>query len=146
MPRQWFWALWMLFAFAPAATATVPDPTFSHCDPTLSFNGRGGCAFTVYVRDLFNIPVDSSVVTVDFGTCTHDTLFAVQDSGFTVSGNSISGLTGCCAFAVGEGNVTFRIRGTGSGSCTVKIYATVPRFRISFSSMSSRAFASTASR
>ena len=123
----------LLATVCPVASAVIPDPTFSHCDQKISVGPTGACPFSVTVYDMFANLLANATVVVDFGTCPV-VLSPSQDPEFTVSGATISGMTNA------QGVVVFRIRGTGGGSCAVKVRAasaSQPTIFVQFCSFSS---------
>lgn len=104
---------------ASAAFAVVPDPTFSIVGNCLVVAPGGEYPFSVTVKDQFANPINNSAVTVDFTGASSVHLCSGADSGFTVSGATITGHTNV------SGLVTFTIHGGGSQitGATIKVYA-----------------------
>ena len=107
-----------VLAITSAASAVVPDPTFSSCGACLVVAPGGEYSFSVTVKDQFNNPINNSNVTVDFGSCPNVALCSGQDAGFSAVGQTVSGHTSI------SGSISFTIH--GGGVCNpgpVKIYA-----------------------
>jgi len=59
----------VIIAVTQAATITVPDPARSSVDPCLVVCPQGDIAFHVTVRDIANVPLAGSVVSINFCSC-----------------------------------------------------------------------------
>ncbi len=112
---------------ASAAFASVPSPSNSTVPACISLVGNNGGVidpagqFTVTVRDLANVPINNSLVVVDFSAC----------SGLTLCNTgAFAGVTLDCgtqtarAFTGVGGTVTFRIAGHANNSGNQPPYAT----------------------
>ncbi len=106
-----------VMAVTSAASAVVPDPTFSSCVGCMTIAPGGEYSFSVTVKDQFNLPINNSNVTIDFAGVPVVVICPTQDAGFTSAGQTISGKTGI------SGGVVFTTHGGGAGAGTIKIYA-----------------------
>jgi hypothetical protein len=104
---------------ASAAFASVPSPANSVTPPCVSLVGDNGSGvidpagnFTVTVRDLANLPINNSLVVVDFSGCSGLQICDANDAGRTVDcgTQTVRGFTG-----VG-GTITFHIKGHANNS------------------------------
>jgi len=112
---------------ASAAFASVPSPGNSSVPACISLVGNNGGVidpvgqFVVTVRDLANLPINNSLVVVDFSSC----------SGLTLCNTgAFAGVTLDCgtqtarAFTGVTGQVTFRIAGHANNSGNQAPYST----------------------
>lgn len=106
-----------VMAVTSAASAVVPDPTFSSCVGCMTIAPGGEYTFSVTVKDQFNNAINNSNVTIDFAGVPVAYVCVSQDAGFTAAGQTISGKTNI------SGQVTFATHGGGAGAGTIKIYA-----------------------
>jgi hypothetical protein len=104
---------------ASAAFASVPSPANSITPPCVSLVGDNGSgvidpagSFTVTVRDLANLPINNSLVVVDFSGC----------SGLQICTTALAGLTVDCGtqtvrgFTGVGGTITMKIGGHANNS------------------------------
>jgi hypothetical protein len=102
---------------ASAAFASVPSPALSTCPPCINLVGDDGAGtidgdgeFCVTVNDLNNVPINNSLVVVDFSGC----------DGIVICDNNEFGGTVDCAtktvrgFTTAGGVICFRIKGHGT--------------------------------
>jgi len=118
---------------AGVAMASVPSPANSVCPPCLSLVGNSAGItdpagnFTVTVRDLANIPINNSLVVVDFSGCSGVVICTAQpgltaDCG-TQTVRGFTGVGGTITMAIaGHGNNTGDTPPYNAPGCA-KIYA-----------------------
>lgn len=103
---------------ASAAFASVPSPANSVSPPCISLVGSNtgvidpAGQFSVTVRDLANLPINGSLVVIDFSSCSGLSICDNNEMGFTVDcgTQTVRGFTG-----VG-GVITMRIKGHANNS------------------------------
>jgi hypothetical protein len=118
---------------ASAAFASVPSPDNSSCPPCIYLVGDDGAGtidgdgeFCVTVRDLANVPINNSLVVVDFALCSGVVLCDNNESGATVD----CGTQTVRDFTSAGGVVCFRIKGHGTNSGDVGPYTPANCVRI----------------
>jgi len=103
---------------ASAAFASVPSPANSTTPPCVRLVGNSGGVmdpagtFTVTVRDLANLPINNSLVVVDFSSCSGLTICTTASAGVTVD----CGTQTARAFTGVGGTVTMTLGGHANNS------------------------------
>jgi len=118
---------------ASAAFASVPSPDNSSCPPCVFLVGDDGAGttdgdgeFCVEVRDLANVPINNSLVVIDFALCSGVILCDNNDLGAIVD----CGTQTVRDFTSPGGVVCFRIKGHGDNTGDEAPYAPANCVRI----------------